>query len=131
MHNPKRIERPAINKIIVMDSAVSLILLLVTWLIAKESVKSVLVGVIIFLIPHIIFSCYAFKEMGAARIKQVTRAFYRAESSKFALTMVLFAYSFLMLQPINSGILIIAYVVLIVVHQFSAFFFIGWRKTAK
>ena len=63
--------------------------------------------------------------MGAARIQQVVRGFYKAGTMKFLLTCGLFAYVFMMLQPLNAAFIFVAYIVSFIVHQVAAFMIIG------
>ena len=90
--------------------------------------KSVLIGQLIFFIPNSFFAWRTFRDMGASRIKQVARGFYLAETTKFALTVGLFAYSFMMLKPINVTCLFTGYAGLLFIHQCVAFFIVGRRS---
>jgi ATP synthase protein I len=90
-------------------------------LLSPEVSKAVIMAFVIFWLPNKIFSLRVFKWVGAKYAKQVARSFYLAESSKFGSTLLLFALSFKMLQPINAGWLLSLYLGFFVVHQIALF----------
>ncbi|GAB3109836.1 hypothetical protein GCM10027217_36720 [Pseudomaricurvus hydrocarbonicus] len=55
---------------------------------------SVLAGGVVAIIPHLYFTVYAFRHMGARVSPDIARSFARGEAGKFILTMVGFACVF-------------------------------------
>jgi ATP synthase protein I len=86
-------------------------------LLKPEVSKAAIMAFVIFWLPNKMFSLRVFKWVGAKYAKQAARSFYLAESSKFGVTLLLFAMSFKMLQPINAAWLLSLYLGFFVVHQ--------------
>lgn len=88
------IKRPAVFRVTLIQCAVLLLtgLGLSFW---KWSIAvAVVVGGMIAIIPHLYFTIFAFRFMGARATQDIARSFYRGETGKFVLTLVGFACVF-------------------------------------
>jgi ATP synthase protein I len=56
--------------------------------------KSALAACLVFLIPNMVFARNIFKYKGASSAKQIVRAFYKGESLKLVLSIILFSLVF-------------------------------------
>ena len=97
----------------------------------EEVSKAAIMAFVIFWLPNKIFSLRVFRWVGAKYAKQVARSFYLAESSKYGLTLLLFALSFKMLQPINAAWLLSLYFGFFVVHQIALFAVLQYLQDAS
>lgn len=89
-----------------------------------------LTGLSIFLIPNLIFIWQAYRYTGAKQARKVVQSFYIAETFKFAATIGLFIYVFLMVPTHNYFVIFAAYIGLWLVHQVVAFSMVGSTGTA-
>lgn len=88
------IKRPPIYRVAAIQS---LVLLLISggWSFIDTVVAwSILAGGVIAVIPHLYFTVYAFRHMGARASREIARSFNRGEAGKFVLTLVGFACVF-------------------------------------
>ncbi|ODS23155.1 hypothetical protein AB835_10265 [Candidatus Endobugula sertula] len=99
-----------------------LIATLVFWWFSPLISYSILVGGLIYIIPNMYFSVYAFRFRGVQATQQVLLGFYRGEVGKFLLSSVGFAAVFTLVNPLNVLALFMVYVVLTVVQ---------WLQLAK
>lgn len=81
------------------------------------SSRSVAIGWVIFFIPNSFFAWRAFRFQGAKYAKEMVSSFYLGQSSKFLLTVFLFAIAFKMLQPIDATALFVTFIAAFVGHQ--------------
>lgn len=86
---------------------------------------SALLGGLICIAPSAYFARFAFKYSGAKATVKVAQSFYLGEAGKFVLTAVLFAIVFIVVDPLNAGILFITYTVIVLVGLVSAHVVIG------
>lgn len=56
--------------------------------------KSAFLGALVFLIPNYVFAKSIFKHKGASSAKQIVRAFYKGETLKLSLSIVIFGLVF-------------------------------------
>jgi len=88
------IKRPAVFRVTLIQCAVLLLagigLSFWQWSIAM----AVVIGGLIAVIPHLYFTVFAFRYMGARATQDIARSFYRGETGKFILTLVGFACVF-------------------------------------
>ncbi|MGH1373055.1 MAG: ATP synthase subunit I [Cellvibrionaceae bacterium] len=88
------IKRPAVFRVTLIQCAVLLLagvgLSFWKWSIAV----AVVIGGVIAIIPHLYFTVFAFRFMGARASQDIARSFYRGETGKFVLTLVGFACVF-------------------------------------
>lgn len=83
---------------------------------------SYLSGGLIAVIPHLYFSVYAFRYMGARAAKDITQSFYKGEVGKYLLTLIGFATVFIVLKPVDVVALFCGYGFMLLVQ---------WWMTAK
>ncbi|WP_439134687.1 ATP synthase subunit I [Pseudomaricurvus sp.] len=89
------IKRPPIYRVTAIQS---LVLLLISggWSFIDTIVAwSILAGGVIAVIPHLYFTVYAFRHMGARASREIARSFHRGLAGKFVLTLAGFASVFL------------------------------------
>lgn len=77
---------------------------------------SVLIGGMIFIIPNVYFSFYAFRYRGARIAHLVLMSFYRGEIGKFLLSIVGFAVAFTLVEPLNVLSVFSAYIALTIIQ---------------
>ncbi|WP_423896046.1 ATP synthase subunit I [Candidatus Pelagadaptatus aseana] len=83
---------------------------------------SYLIGGLIAVIPHLYFSIYAFRYMGARAARDITRSFYKGELGKYLLTLVGFALVFLQVKDVDMIALFGGYLFMLLLQ---------WWLTAK
>lgn len=83
---------------------------------------SYLSGGLIAVIPHLYFSVYAFRYMGARAAKDITQSFYRGEVGKYLLTLIGFAAVFIGVTPVDIAALFCGYGFMLLVQ---------WWMTAR
>ena len=121
----KTINRPSVFKVLLFDCLIALSVFFTMLWQNELLAKSVLLGFLIFILPHTFFAWRAFKVMGAAKIREVANAMFAAEIGKFIFTISLFAYSFTMVATLNVLALFLAYVAIFIVHQGASFYWLG------
>jgi ATP synthase protein I len=88
----------------------------------KLDALSFLLGGLIAVVPHLYFSVYAFRHMGARAAKDITRSFYKGEVGKYLLTLVGFALVFLQVESVDVMSLFAGYLFMLLLQ---------WWLTAK
>lgn len=117
-----RIRKPNIRPIMALEFAVLLLVVVVLVLFNQvEVAKSVVVGFTCFCLPTSFFTLRVWRYTGAKYARQVARSFYIAELGKYSLTVVCFAASFKLAQPLNVAAMFSAYIVFLVLHQIALF----------
>lgn len=110
------IKRPAVFRVTLIQCAVLLLtgigLSFWKWSIAV----AVVVGGMIAIIPHLYFTIFAFRFMGARATQDIARSFYRGETGKFVLTLVGFACVFTGRPEINPVGLFSGYLAMLVLQ---------------
>jgi ATP synthase protein I len=118
----RRISQPYIRPIFVVESLVALTVWILLMLYGQFIMaSSFVIGFICFFIPTFFFTLRVWRFTGAKFAKQVARSFYIAEAGKYSLTIVCFALSFKLAQPLNSALLFSTYVVYVMLHQIALF----------
>lgn len=119
------IPRPALYKIVLVDMLVGIACVFMVLLFKPTWLMSLLTGLCIFLIPNLFFIWYAFDYRGTRDITQMARSFFRAEVVKYLLTVLLFAYSLMMLTVQEPAVVFVAYGLLWAGHQLAAYYVVG------
>ncbi len=88
------IKRPAVFRVTLIQCAVLLLAGAGLGIWQWSMAVAVVVGGLIAIIPHLYFTVFAFRFMGARATQSIARSFYRGETGKFILTLVGFACVF-------------------------------------
>lgn len=72
-----------------------------TWPVDHEVAESLLLGGLVFLVPHAWFTRHAFRYQGAQAAPLMVKSFYRGEAGKFLLTAALFIAVFVLNGSLN------------------------------
>lgn len=116
------IRKPNIRPIILFEAAIALSIFVILMVFDQALVaKSIFTGFICFSLPTIFFTLRMWRYTGAKYARQVARSFYIAEMGKYGLTVVCFAASFILLQPLEVSALFAAYVFFAIIHQIALF----------
>ena len=114
-----------IRRLFLIEFSVALFVINLIFMSLPQGIsQAIAYGFMTFFIPNVCFFWRSFRWSGAKYAVQVAKSFYLAESSKFALSLIMFAVSFKMLpsdDPISSGVLILTYVGFFIVHQIALF----------
>jgi len=86
------------------------------WWIHPVIAYSILIGGLIYSLPNLYFSVYAFRFRGAPNIQRVLLGFYRGEVGKFLLSAVAFAVVFTLITPLNIIAVFISYIALTMIQ---------------
>jgi ATP synthase protein I len=70
----------------------------------------------ISVVPNAYFARQVFRYAGAAFAREVARSFYRGESGKFVTTVLLFAATFALVQPLQVFVLFLAYLAVMLLN---------------
>lgn len=89
------IKRPPVFRVSLIQSAILIIAGIGLSLWDTPIAIAVVTGGLIAVIPHLYFTLYAFRFMGARASRDIARSFYRGETGKFVLTLVGFACVFI------------------------------------
>lgn len=89
------IKRPPVFRVTVIQCLVLLVAAIGLVFVDKTTAWSAVSGGLVAVIPHLYFTFYAFRFMGARSSREIARSFYRGESGKFVLTLVGFAGVFI------------------------------------
>ncbi len=77
---------------------------------------SAVIGGMISVVPNAYFARQVFRYTGAAFAREVARSFYRGESGKFVTTVMLFAATFALVQPLQVFVLFLAYLIVMLLN---------------
>lgn len=88
------IKRPPVYRVPGIQLLVLLVVSVGLGFVSVTIAWSVLAGGLVAIIPHLYFTVYAFRHMGARASHDIARSFARGEAGKFILTMVGFACVF-------------------------------------
>lgn len=92
-----------VKRVFKLQVAVMVVLVVVALVFSGlKAAESVIAGALVFLIPNLIFARNIFKHKGASSAKQIVKAFYKGESFKIVLSIILFAivFSFFRVIPL-------------------------------
>ncbi len=114
MTKPSTLNKRYLAVYLVGSQALASILVPVVVLVAvdKNAALSALVGAWIATLANLYFALQAFRYSGARSSRQMVRAFYRGESGKFVIVMLLFIAAFKLLPGVGDN----------AAYLFSAFF---------
>ena len=101
---------------IAQSGVILLIVLLAVVSSGKSGFVSSLLGVMVALIPHVIFVARAGILSHRLRASQSAKRLLGAEMSKFGLTVVLFTIVFITVPPSNPALFFSAYVAVVLTH---------------
>jgi len=79
-----------------------------------------IIGGLVFLIPNIYFTYYAFRYTGADNVHWVLRSFYRGQMGKFMLVGVGFALVFRFFRTLNPLAVFTAFFIMLLIHVLIA-----------
>lgn len=105
--------RPSLKKLFVKQLCLAFGLALLLGIIWQEAWISVIAGVLVALIPQLIFSWFAFSYSGARQQFQQLKALFLGAALKFGSTVVLFVLVFT-LVPLSNPILFLSTYALVV-----------------
>ena len=108
--------RPPVWRVLVADALLLLVAAAIAGWHDGPTGRAVLLGGLIFLVPHAWFSWQVFRHRGAGLAREVAQGFYRAEAGKFLLTAAGFALAFHSVGASHAVYLLGAYVALLVVN---------------
>lgn len=98
---------------------IALVAIVLLAFVTQQETKSIALGCLIFFIPNSFFAWRAFRFQGAKYAKEMVSSFYLGQSSKFLLTIFLFAIAFKVLQPINAQTLFVTFIAAFIGHQIA------------
>ncbi|MGH8246923.1 MAG: ATP synthase subunit I [Gammaproteobacteria bacterium] len=78
--------------------------------------RSAALGGLIFVVPNALFVAYAFRRQGMPSAMAAVRGLYVGETLKLSATAFLFAAGFMLVKPLNVGILFVTYLTLLLVN---------------
>ncbi|CAA0104335.1 Uncharacterised protein [Zhongshania aliphaticivorans] len=104
-----KISRPPILKIYSFQCALVLFVSVMLIPLDKIMAYSLFIGGMISVVPNAYFARQVFLYTGAAFAREVSRSFYRGETGKFVTTLVLFAATFIFVQPLHVFVVFLAY----------------------
>jgi len=78
--------------------------------------RSAVLGGLIFVMPNALFVAYAFRRTALPSAMTAVRGLYVGEVLKLFATAVLFAAGFMLVKPLNVGVLFVTYLALLVVN---------------
>ncbi len=110
------IKRPPVFRVTLIQCAVLMCLSLGLYIWKPSIAIAVGTGGLIAVIPHLYFTVFAFKFMGARAAPSIARSFYRGETGKFVLTLVGFACVFTGRPDIHPLGLFSGYLVMLVLQ---------------
>jgi ATP synthase protein I len=84
--------------------------------------KSTLLGCLIFALPTLYFSHYAFRYRAGEDCASVARSFYWGQASKISLVTIGFALVFVFIKPLNTYALFLGFCLMIPAHVVCATF---------
>ncbi len=113
---PARIKRTDIHKITWMQFLIVACLAAIGWGWDRALALAIIYGSAIFIIPNAYFAWQSFRYMGAAQSKLVIQSFYKGQTAKFILTVVMFAALFAIVKPALVAIVFISYMLNVLFH---------------
>ncbi len=113
-----RKNKSAAYRIVIIQFAVLVTAAVITLFWGSHFSWSLLVGGLVAIIPHLLFTIKAFQYSGAQAAKQVMRSFYIGEAIKFFSMIVLFVVMFLFL-PVLAKASLLGFVLAMSVQFFA------------
>lgn len=119
-----------IRRLAIAQSGVTLLIVLLAVVFSGRSgMVSSLLGVMVAMIPHVIFVARAGILSHRLRASQSARRLLRAEMGKFGLTVVLFIIVFITVPPSNPAFFFSAYVAVVLTHWLAPWLMPRHRST--
>ncbi|WP_206019599.1 ATP synthase subunit I [Pseudomaricurvus alkylphenolicus] len=110
------IKRPPVFRVAVIQLACLVPVSACLTVVNTNLAVSLLAGGLIAVIPHLYFTLYAFRYMGARASNQIARSFYRGETGKFLLTLVGFGCAFAGLTQLRPLALFSGYLLMLILQ---------------
>lgn len=107
-------------QILAVELATLGLLMLATWLIEPESVRSVFAGGLVYIIPSAYFTLATLPQIGARESQQFLVAFMRGHTGKVVLAAAGFAIAFRIAESLHTASFFITYCVLMLIHTIAA-----------
>lgn len=109
----------SLKKVALIDTFFVVFAVVVIKVYQPELLQATVLGFSIFLIPVIFFTALIVKRGSVKHGNQMVRSFYAAEVGKFIVTTLLFAFSFIVIEPVarNVAVLFAAYFIIWLLHQ--------------
>ncbi len=102
--------------------ASTLMLSLTALLWSTSAAKSALLGCLIFALPTLYFTHYAFRYRASEDCMHVARSFYWGQASKLSLVTIGFALVFVFVEDLNVYALFLGFCLMIPAHVVTAMF---------
>ncbi len=96
------------------------VLTLLTLPFGKVAALSTMLGALVYVLPNLYFTHYAFRFRGAERAMWIRQSFLWGEMGKLSLTAVGFALIFRFMEPVSLYFLFAAFVLMIVLQWWLA-----------
>lgn len=109
--------RAAAYRVLFVEAGVTVLLALVlsaAWNLTAG--KSAALGGLIMVAPNALFVSYALRRPAPGSATSALRGLYVGETVKVLLTILLFGACFEFAEPLNAGVLLVTYVVLLVIN---------------
>lgn len=120
-----RLKQPPVKRLLVAQLLIVVVVFLVVMVgFDMTAAKSAAIGALIAAIPNAYFTHWAFRYSGASATTRVTQAFYRGEAGKFLLTSLLFAGTFILVDPLNVVVTFLVYTVMLALNWILALCFL-------
>lgn len=120
-NNRSRITRLPLARWLAIELSVIVILSLLWTIESRLAGYSAFVGGLIFVIPNAYFAHRMYRFEGARQARLMVGNMFRAESIKIALTAVLFAAVFILMEPVHVPALLFTFAVMVVMSAVLRF----------
>jgi len=114
------IKVPPVGRVALIELAILMVATLITLPIDVTLSSSLMIGGIIYVLPHAYFTRWAFRYQGARQAPKILRAIYWGETGKLLLTLVLFGLTFKYVEELNLPALFLGYGAMVIVQWFYA-----------
>lgn len=104
---------PPLKRGLLMQCALLLVGSAILLLVSALAARSFLVGGLVYFLPNVYFSLYAFRFQGSACMELTVRSFNKGQSSKLVLASLGFALAFSFIKPLNNIVFFSAFFLMI------------------
>lgn len=111
---------PPVHRIVFIQLAVAVAATLAFFLVDRTLAISILAGALSQIVPQAYFNWAAFRYRGARHSPAILRQFYKGESGKLVLTMVLFATVFSLIEELDYPAFFLSFLGMMATHMFFA-----------
>ena len=118
-HEFAHLKQPPVYRPVMVQFAVSAILLLALLPVGITAAVSAFLGGLCGAIPHVYFVRQAFRYQGARSAKLIANSFYKGEAGKLVLTFTAFTLVFVLVSPLDPLALFSGYVLVLLVNWFT------------